>query len=160
MCAGLEGLKLDFSSYGRLGTLSWQLHERTGLSLSVCLKFLNCCSQWQIVLCDFFLQRTIFTIAQCMFWGKFQGCSFVNTRCGVRRNDAAVTLAAGESCDRTYSYDGSTESRIDCKLSGAIDILTRYCQSPNCDQQWPVANTPETTVRSNPSSSLRRLRFG
>ena len=33
--------------------------------------------------------------AQCMFWGKQQGCNFVASRCGTRRDDLAVQLDGG-----------------------------------------------------------------
>jgi hypothetical protein len=33
--------------------------------------------------------------AQCMFWGKQQGCNFVTSRCGTRRDDRAVQLDGG-----------------------------------------------------------------
>ena len=56
-----------------------------------------------------------YSLAQCMTWGARQGCSFVHSRCGKRRDDLSIqqsgTLNGSKrgSCNRHYqrSYGGN-----------------------------------------------------
>jgi hypothetical protein len=58
-----------------------------------------------------------YSAAQCMFWGRAQGETFVTSRCGTRRNDLGVRFqAASSTCDR------SCESIGDCS---GMSVLLR-----------------------------------
>ena len=37
-----------------------------------------------------------YSAAQCMLWGRDQGCDFVSSRCGVRRDDGGVAISEGQ----------------------------------------------------------------
>jgi len=84
-----------------------------------------------------------YSSAQCMYWGKNQGCQFVETRCGTRSTtDSSITLSAGQSCNKPYVYPGGLANGLlqttgGCFSWGANPILTQYCAPPNCDRQWP-----------------------
>jgi hypothetical protein len=37
-----------------------------------------------------------YTAAQCMRWGKAQGCDFVSSRCGTRTDDHSIEVPAAQ----------------------------------------------------------------
>ena len=45
-----------------------------------------------------------YSVAQCMFWGLNQGCAFVSSRCGTRRDDETHSVARDGQCQRHYKY--------------------------------------------------------
>ena len=80
--------------------------------------------------------------AECMLWGRNQGCEFVETRCGTRRDDLGVTISAGQSCARTYvtSFGGS-ETIEQCGETVQMgyagnSVLMDKCAPPNCGRSW------------------------
>ncbi len=98
------------------------------------------------------------TATKCMYWGKKQGCEFVNSRCGVRQSGAEVTLAPGEGCNRHWAsgtghawetsdgvpvaddlggWNNSIQTHGSCARSSANVIVERYCAASLCRQQWP-----------------------
>ena len=80
--------------------------------------------------------------AQCMLWGRNQGCEFVESRCGVRRDDLGVVITGGQTCARPYakSFSGS-EQITQCGLTvqkqhAGNSVLMDKCANPNCGRGW------------------------
>ena len=44
--------------------------------------------------------------AQCMLWGRNQGCAFVESRCGARTDDLGVVITGSQTCARPYLLQG------------------------------------------------------
>ena len=84
-----------------------------------------------------------YSSAQCMYWGKNQGCAFVTSRCATRSTtDTSITLSSGEQCNKPYMYAGGVQNGLktatgSCRYLYANPILTQYCAAPDCTRQWP-----------------------
>jgi hypothetical protein len=101
--------------------------------------------------------------AQCMFWGRQQGCAFVSSRCGVRRDDSSLPAAAAVpapmggwpgtvsalpsgagvslDCDRTYpkTFGGTVNGRT---YSGSA-FMKRKCAVLDCVGKLPLRTTAQ-----------------
>ena len=97
--------------------------------------------------------------AQCMSWGKKQGCAFVTSRCGERKPfvpaEAEITLSPGEGCNKHWKSGSGVGNGADivddlggwnngvltpsgsCTSSPSNPIIARYCVASNCRRQWP-----------------------
>ena len=80
-----------------------------------------------------------YSAAQCMTWGKNQGCEFVASRCtSTRTMDLSITKDAAadpRAYERPYikSYGGQERNGNALWTYPAIDIVSRKCTShPNC----------------------------
>jgi hypothetical protein len=82
--------------------------------------------------------------SQCMYWGKSQGCDFVNTRCATRSTtEQSISLQVGDHCNKPYMYAGGAQNGLKQSAAGGCrylwenPILTTHCAPPGCTRQWP-----------------------
>ena len=106
---------------------------------------------------DLGLYLANYSTAACMFWGRAQGCDFVSSRCGTRRDDGSlvgavpvvsadaatlgittITQNGGQavgselSCGRDYPRTFGTSG-----FSGN-PVMKAKCANPNCGRTWPT----------------------
>ena len=75
--------------------------------------------------------------AGCIAWGRAQGCAFVSSRCGIRRDDLSVSMPA-ELCAREHPTDTRcTEWETSTRLCWSPDaFLATKCADPGCSRGW------------------------
>lgn len=89
--------------------------------------------------------------AECMTWGARQGCEFVETRCGTRRNDLSLTMSAtgaDSHCNRHYkqSYGGTVPYGENTQISFPPNqLLLSKCGSVHC-ANCPTSGSALDTV--------------
>jgi hypothetical protein len=105
-----------------------------------------------------------YSSAQCMYWGRQQGCQFVETRCGSRINDASLELtgwpvanADGGTelpCMRPYAQSLGGDDFVTMKRWRGNAILMSKCTKPRCaelDIDGPFRETPRNDGTQGPT---------
>ena len=83
-----------------------------------------------------------YTSAECMYWGKNQGCAFVTSRCATRAgsdgtpSDNSISLSVGDECNKPYMYAGGVQNGIKtsnggCNYNYPNPILNQYAIAPS-----------------------------
>ncbi len=91
--------------------------------------------------------------SQCMFWGRSQGCDFVSSRCGMRRDDLSISAVTADNvaiaCNRAYPktfgaggpHTGNAIlvdkcARLDCSSTMPVDgKCNAECILPSSDEE-------------------------
>ena len=94
------------------------------------------------------MEDTGFYLAQhenagCLAWGRAQGCSFVSSRCGVRRDDLTAHMPP-ELCAREHPTDSRCTAWEQHEEGGEMQrlcwppdaFLTTKCAAPDCAREW------------------------
>ena len=94
------------------------------------------------------MEDTGFYLAQhenagCLAWGRAQGCAFVSSRCGVRRDDLTARMPP-ELCAREHPTDQRCTAWEQHEEGGEMQrlcwppdaFLTTKCAAPDCAREW------------------------
>ena len=78
--------------------------------------------------------------AQCMYWGLNQGCDFVSSRCGTRRDDMTGVFGKGEAFARDFTYEDTQRNDLlmrKCGVNSNVAVSgKRLNKGPDCLRQW------------------------